>query len=395
MNKKIFAVLLAVGLTISLGTNTMAVSMGELKSQKAKAIQEKQKYMKSYKKHQSKIDKLESSIEMMDGKIEELLKEVNKNKVDIKKYENSIEKVQNFINTEQVKLEKQQKLLDERLSAAYENGSTGYLSVILSSKSFSDLLTRVEAVSKIAAFDKNLIQEHKQAKAELQSKKQQLDKEEAALIKVKQANETKMAEMKDTRTEQNKLIKKEEIAAKGSDKKVDKYVSLIMSIDSKIKAKENAAAKAKAAAARVTVAKTTPTRKTYSRGSINIPSSDPGNASYSTDAVVQYAMTFRGTPYHWGGTSPSTGFDCSGFMKYVYAHFGVNLPRSSGDQSRYGTPVSSSDLQPGDLVFFGSPVHHVGMYIGNGCYIHSPRTGDVIKISPLNRSDFAGARRVR
>ena len=119
------------------------------------------------------------------------------------------------------------------------------------------------------------------------------------------------------------------------------------------------------------------------------------NATFSQNNVVAYATNFIGRPYQWGATGPDT-FDCSGFVQYVYSHFGVGLSRTTYTQINEGTYVSRSDLQPGDLVFFGSSgnPHHVGMYVGDNCYIHAPRTGDYIKISPLTRSDYLTARRV-
>jgi cell wall-associated NlpC family hydrolase len=81
-------------------------------------------------------------------------------------------------------------------------------------------------------------------------------------------------------------------------------------------------------------------------------------------------------------------------MLYVFRQHGVNLPRYSGHQFQAGVKVTSGSLAPGDAVFFGSPIHHVGMYMGGGYYIHAPRTGDFVKISKLaDRSDFAGGRR--
>ena len=114
------------------------------------------------------------------------------------------------------------------------------------------------------------------------------------------------------------------------------------------------------------------------------------------DAIVKSAKHFLGIKYTWGGTSPSTGFDCSGLMQYVYHKFGISIPRVSQDQFRGGQKVSASSARPGDLVFFarGADVHHVGMYIGNGLFLQAPRTGDVVKISKLSdRSDIAGFRR--
>jgi cell wall-associated NlpC family hydrolase len=113
--------------------------------------------------------------------------------------------------------------------------------------------------------------------------------------------------------------------------------------------------------------------------------------------VVAIAMRYLGVPYKWGGASPSTGFDCSGFTMYVFAQIGVSLPHYAAAQYGMGRAVSKSELQPGDLVFF-TGLGHMGMYIGGGNFIHSPRTGDVVKISSLSEpyrvANWVGARRV-
>lgn len=102
--------------------------------------------------------------------------------------------------------------------------------------------------------------------------------------------------------------------------------------------------------------------------------------------LCQYAKQFLGNPYVWGGTSLTKGADCSGFVKSVFANFGVSLPRTSREQANTGSKISASDLQPGDLVFYakGGTVNHVALYIGGGQVIHasSPKTG--IKISSYN-----------
>jgi cell wall-associated NlpC family hydrolase len=102
-------------------------------------------------------------------------------------------------------------------------------------------------------------------------------------------------------------------------------------------------------------------------------------------------------PYVWGGASPSTGFDCSGFVMYVFAQIGVSLPHHAASQYNYGVPVSRDQLAPGDLVFFDG-LGHVGIYIGNGQFIHAPHTGDVVKISSLYEdwysATYYGARRL-
>lgn len=108
-------------------------------------------------------------------------------------------------------------------------------------------------------------------------------------------------------------------------------------------------------------------------------------------SVVQIALSKLGTPYRWGASGPDA-FDCSGFTMWVYAQVGVSLPHSSRAQYDCGERVSRANLRPGDLVFFGrSRIHHVGIYIGGNRYVHAPHTGDVVRISSLDRADYVGA----
>jgi hypothetical protein len=109
-----------------------------------------------------------------------------------------------------------------------------------------------------------------------------------------------------------------------------------------------------------------------------------------------------GVPYLWGGSSPKTGFDCSGLVQWAYAKAGIRLPRIAADQfnAAGGAAVRRRDLLPGDLVFFKDStgyVHHVGIYVGNDRFLAAPHTGDVVKVSSLDESyyanEFAGGRR--
>jgi cell wall-associated NlpC family hydrolase len=109
--------------------------------------------------------------------------------------------------------------------------------------------------------------------------------------------------------------------------------------------------------------------------------------------VVEIAKRYLGTPYSWAGASPA-GFDCSGFVMYVYGRIGIQLPHSSGMLWRVGKPVAHKDLLPGDIVFF-SGLGHVGIYVGHGRFIHSPYTGDVVRIQRLSdHGGYDGARRL-
>ncbi|MGB4441229.1 MAG: C40 family peptidase, partial [Coriobacteriia bacterium] len=126
----------------------------------------------------------------------------------------------------------------------------------------------------------------------------------------------------------------------------------------------------------------------------------PGQAQ-----VVSIALQYLGVPYVWGGSTPS-GFDCSGLTQYCYRQVGVSLPRTSQSQYQAGQHIARDRLdllRPGDLVFFGTngdagDVHHVGMYVGDGNYVHAPYTGAVVRVDSLNarissRSDYVGGSR--
>lgn len=126
-----------------------------------------------------------------------------------------------------------------------------------------------------------------------------------------------------------------------------------------------------------------------------------GQGSANGRAVVEEAMKYLGTPYVWSGSSLTGGSDCSGFVMAVYSLFGVSLPHRSRDQASYGKPVDYSELQPGDLVFFHttrSGISHVGIYIGNGDFVHSSSHHGGVTVSPMDsgyyRQRFVCARRV-
>lgn len=126
--------------------------------------------------------------------------------------------------------------------------------------------------------------------------------------------------------------------------------------------------------------------------------SDPAAAN----AVILRALSLVGTPYRYGGSSPETGFDCSGLVNYVYRDMlDLRLPRSSRELARLqGPKLPPERLAAGDLVFFGSggQVNHVGIYVGEGRFVHAPSTGGTVRLdhldSPYWRQHYTGARRV-
>jgi len=118
-----------------------------------------------------------------------------------------------------------------------------------------------------------------------------------------------------------------------------------------------------------------------------------GQAVAARQTAVSTAMAQLGKPYRWGATGPSA-FDCSGLVSYAFAAAGKDVPRTSSAQATAGTAVSRSDLQPGDLVFFYSPVSHVGIYIGDGQIVHASTSGKPVKVDDIDRMPFNSARRI-
>jgi cell wall-associated NlpC family hydrolase len=125
----------------------------------------------------------------------------------------------------------------------------------------------------------------------------------------------------------------------------------------------------------------------------------------STDQMndlVMYTMSLSDTPYHYGGNSAASGFDCSGFVGHVYRHsLGISLPRTSRAISRVGQPISQSELRPGDLVFYNTrhaSFSHVGIYIGEGKFVHSPKSGDSVRTEQMQmrywKTRYDGGRRL-
>jgi len=136
-------------------------------------------------------------------------------------------------------------------------------------------------------------------------------------------------------------------------------------------------------------------------------STRPNNSSYPSDSsmngLTEYALSLTGTPYKYGGNSPDSGFDCSGFVGHVFKHtMGKTLPRSSDEISRVGVAQKSGALRPGDLVFYNTlnkTFSHVGIYLGDGQFIHSPSSGKVVAVvnmsEPYWQKRYNGARRIR
>ena len=120
----------------------------------------------------------------------------------------------------------------------------------------------------------------------------------------------------------------------------------------------------------------------HGKGDVDSSSGSSSSSTALQDQIIQYARQFEGTPYVYGGKSPSTGFNCSGYVSYVYKHFGINLTPYTYSMKNEGTNIgtSTSSIQPSDIVFFNN-FEHVGIAISQTQYIHAPQPGDKVKIS--------------
>jgi peptidoglycan DL-endopeptidase CwlO len=291
-----------------------------------------------------------------------------------------------------------QDALQSRLLALYTSRETSALEILLGAENLDDLIARADAVGRVSDEDARIVGEIRKYRAEVKRR-------EAKLAEMRAEQEEVVDELADRRAE---------IEAQLAERQ--RLLSSIKSEIARIEAEEARRQERLAAQARERLARASSSASSSSgsasSGGSSGASSDSGSGSGSVGdsevaasnapparygGVVGIAMQYLGIPYRWGGSSPSTGFDCSGFVMYVYAQIGVSLPHNAAMQYGYGTPVSRSALQPGDLVFFDG-LGHDGIYIGGGQFIHSPHTGDVVKISSLSDSWYAstyvGARRL-
>lgn len=294
------------------------------------------------------------------------------------------------LENRQKKLEDQRqehvKALGQFIKSNYEDGVTTYLAILLDATSLSDFLERADQVkmivgtyskiqNDIAGLDKSLNDQKElinQKKASIQST---LDEKTQSQQSVQQVLD-KQQEVLSQLSTQEKATLTQSLNAKA---KVNRIQQLIQQ-------QEIEAANA-------------------ARDKGAIGQGDTGGVSGTVAVsggakeVLSYASQFLGIPYVWGGTTPSPGFDCSGYIQYVYRHFGISLSRTSEQQFTNGVPVSRSDLRPGDLVFFhtyASDASHVGIYVGNNTMINSSNGG--VSYDDMTNSywsvRYLGARRV-
>ena len=244
----------------------------------------------------------------------------------------------------------------------YKSGATGAaISSVLSSDSLAELETRVEYLRSSEAAQAKVFERLDVDRIELDREIDALDDARAKSL----ATEQELAELRSD-IEQKLEDQRDEISA----------------INTAIERAERRAARQAAETARAL-------------GLVEVDLSDikPAPAPNArAQAAVDAALSQIGKPYQWGASGPDS-YDCSGLTMWAWARAGVSLPHNSGAQYSATKPVSQPDLAPGDLLFYGNPIHHVSMYIGNGQMVEAPYTGSHVRVTSVGRSDYVGAGR--
>ena len=317
-----------------------------------------------------------AQIQAMDAQMEKAVEAYNAANVRLDQIKHDLEVNQARLQTAKKNLVKARAQVSARLVALYTSDEPDTLSIIFGSSSLGDLIERIDSANRIADEDARIAAEVKQYRNEVQTRQQ-------ALVKAQADQEKVVAERAAQRASvQSQLAERQALYSSIRDQ--------IAQLEAAERARQaRLAAQARAAAKQQSAPAPAPAPAPSSSSG----SSAPPPATHSS--VVSIALQYLGVPYVWGGASPS-GFDCSGLTMYAYAKVGVYLPHNAAMQYGMGTPVSRSQLAPGDLVFF-SGLSHVGMYIGGGRFVHAPHTGDVVKISSLSEywyaATYVGARR--
>ena len=376
MNKRLQCLILAVVLLFGSGMSALAASVNEVQKQQTET-----------KNRLNEINKSITAIESKRKEVQAQLKGLNADLVEtmltLETLETDIEIKQDEINIAQEELERLQKLEEEqyeamklRIQYMYEKGRTEYISMFLEAKSVTELLNRVDFANDVSDYDDVKLKEYQETKDMVAETKSVLEEEQAELEEVQEAQLVYKAELdKKISAAKSKKSNFESELAKAQ-KQAESYKNTIKEQTALIK-------KLEAEEARKAAEEAAKNNK-ESLGGGSSSSSSSGNSSVNVSGsglgaqIASYALKFVGNPYVSGGTSLTNGADCSGFTWAVHRAFGISIPRISRDQAKSGKSVSISNVQAGDIIYYGD---HVGIYIGNGQIVHASTKATGIKIS--------------
>jgi len=309
--------------------------------------------------HQAELDALEAQLDALDRDLAIATEEYNRAAVELEATRQHLETAKLDLAAAEAAYELQKDALADRARDIYRDGDMAALELLLGSKSIGDLVSRARFMFAMGESEAQLLASAKAQRDQIAISEAQLAETEIAAESLEFELEARKIEIQLRIDERTQML-----AAAQTDllELLDKQAFLRQQEEAALLREILAGA---------------------SKAGIVV---EPGS-------VVETALGYHGIPYVWGGATPR-GFDCSGFVMYVFAQHGISLPHYSGSQFQLGVRVPPADLKPGDAVFFGSPIHHVGIYVGAGYFIHAPQTGDFIKLTKLAvMTDYAGARR--
>jgi cell wall-associated NlpC family hydrolase len=280
-----------------------------------------------------------------------------------------------------------QKRLMARLYSIYINGSPSSIDVIAGAHSLSQLIDRAESAQVLSNQDAELGKQALRFKLSVQQRERQLQQ-------LKRKREATVASLAAKKHQIQSALGREKRLLASIHSSIKQLQAQEAARERRLKAEAEARLRAQLAAqqaaARAAAQAQAHQPPTIAPPPVNIPVGNPGVGHPQAASI---ALRYLGVPYVWGGSSPS-GFDCSGLVMYVYAQLGISLPHYTVAQWNATLPISSAQMQPGDLVFFDG-LGHVGIYIGNGQLVDAPHTGSVVRIDSLSHfGSFDGARRV-
>jgi peptidoglycan DL-endopeptidase CwlO len=327
---------------------------------------------------QAQAQSVLAQIQSLDGSLEHAIEAYNLANEKLEAIRSDLRENRVELGIAKGNLKRAQSALASRVVAIYTSGeSDSTLDVLVGARSLAELVEGLEAVARVSAQDTQVLSDVRTFRAEVQQRRVRL----------------KHARAQQAQLVAERAASKASIESRLADRQ--RMLSSIRTEIASIRAAEQRRQAELERQARARLNAPQPLISTFSQPLAEAPSVLPEAPPSQYGGVVGIAMQYLGVPYVYGGSTPA-GFDCSGFIMYVYAQVGVSLPHNAAAQYGYGTPVDRSQLQPGDLVFFNG-LGHAGIYVGGGSFIHAPHTGDVVKISSMSGwydSTYVGARRL-